>query len=267
MAAGLTTLLLGLAAGGFLGIRWARSDMWSPAALRGRVSTPAGAAFVRSYQFPAGLFEKALEHRGPVASVGYADVEQGLREFLYAVAVSPDMGVAMPSVIVDDAWHCFITFTRQYAAFCQSAYGRFLHHIPETEMEPQARRANGTIGMLRAWDGARKADIVASGRPGFVPTLFRIDAAAGLTQREYIESCGHAHVAICRAPSSTVCVLHQLRPEGMKEQGPDGNRRGRSRGQAGCGAAFSSCGGGGSSCSGGSSCGGSGCGGGGCGGS
>ena len=81
MAAGLTTLLLGLAAGGFLGIRWARSDMWSPAALRGRVSTPAGAAFVRSYQFPAGLFEKALEHRGPVASVGYADVEQGLRSF------------------------------------------------------------------------------------------------------------------------------------------------------------------------------------------
>lgn len=36
-----------------------------------------------------------------------------------------------PSPAIDQAWHTFILHTRDYAAFCQDRYGRFIHHIPE----------------------------------------------------------------------------------------------------------------------------------------
>lgn len=35
-----------------------------------------------------------------------------------------------PSHIVDMAWHEFILFTKYYAAFCESNFGRFVHHHP-----------------------------------------------------------------------------------------------------------------------------------------
>lgn len=31
---------------------------------------------------------------------------------------------------VDRLWHTFITFTREYAAFCEQVAGRFIHHVP-----------------------------------------------------------------------------------------------------------------------------------------
>jgi hypothetical protein len=35
-----------------------------------------------------------------------------------------------PSKKVDRAWHEFVLHTRDYAAFCEERYGRFLHHDP-----------------------------------------------------------------------------------------------------------------------------------------
>lgn len=37
----------------------------------------------------------------------------------------------MPSHAVDEAWHGLILCTAQYSAFCEAAYGRFLHHHPD----------------------------------------------------------------------------------------------------------------------------------------
>jgi hypothetical protein len=36
----------------------------------------------------------------------------------------------VPSQQVDDVWHAFLRFPREYAAFCQKAVGFFVHHIP-----------------------------------------------------------------------------------------------------------------------------------------
>jgi len=40
--------------------------------------------------------------------------------------------LAMASPEVDELWHQFILFTRQYASFCDEYLGNFLHHTPET---------------------------------------------------------------------------------------------------------------------------------------
>jgi len=34
---------------------------------------------------------------------------------------------------VDELWHTFVIFTRDYAAFCDAVAGRFLHHVPEID--------------------------------------------------------------------------------------------------------------------------------------
>lgn len=36
----------------------------------------------------------------------------------------------MPSRAVDEAWHGLILCTVRYHAFCEQAYGRFMHHTP-----------------------------------------------------------------------------------------------------------------------------------------
>ena len=60
-------------------------------------------------------------------------VEHGLRQWLRCCGAALRDGqiIGMPSHAVDEAWHGFILCTEPYAAFCDDAYGRFLHHHPE----------------------------------------------------------------------------------------------------------------------------------------
>lgn len=57
----------------------------------------------------------------------------GLRQWLRccAAALRDDQVIGMPSRAVDEAWHGFILCTARYTAFCERAYGRYLHHHPE----------------------------------------------------------------------------------------------------------------------------------------
>lgn len=41
----------------------------------------------------------------------------------------------MFSPLVDEVWHTHILFTRDYAKFCQTAFGHFFHHQPHTGLE------------------------------------------------------------------------------------------------------------------------------------
>ena len=38
---------------------------------------------------------------------------------------------------IDDMWHTFLLFTRDYAVFCQHYFGVFLHHLPTDDEERQ----------------------------------------------------------------------------------------------------------------------------------
>jgi hypothetical protein len=45
-----------------------------------------------------------------------------------------------PPPRVDDAWHTFILFTRDYADYCDRRFGRFIHHEPTEAKDPDAYR-------------------------------------------------------------------------------------------------------------------------------
>ena len=60
-------------------------------------------------------------------------VEKGLRQWLRCCgpAMRDNQVIGMPSHAVDEAWHGLILCTARYSAFCNKAYGRFLHHHPD----------------------------------------------------------------------------------------------------------------------------------------
>ena len=70
-------------------------------------------------------------------------VDKGLRQWLRccAAALRDRQLIGMPSHAVDEAWHGFILCTARYSAFCEKAYGRFLHHHPEGGAPDDARAA------------------------------------------------------------------------------------------------------------------------------
>jgi len=41
-------------------------------------------------------------------------------------------GICSPTDQIDAAWHEFVLYTQDYAAFCNDMFGRFIHHIPQT---------------------------------------------------------------------------------------------------------------------------------------
>ena len=59
-------------------------------------------------------------------------IETGLRQWLRccAAALRDGQVIGMPSHAVDEAWHGLILCTARYQAFCDKAYGRFMHHHP-----------------------------------------------------------------------------------------------------------------------------------------
>ena len=50
-------------------------------------------------------------------------------KFAYVTKISNEP-VAMMSAEVDEIWHQFILYTRDYQKFCNDYLGEFLHHIP-----------------------------------------------------------------------------------------------------------------------------------------
>ena len=51
---------------------------------------------------------------------------------LSATAAQHDRDYGMMGA-VDELWHTFVIFTREYESFCQKVAGRFMHHVPDSE--------------------------------------------------------------------------------------------------------------------------------------
>jgi hypothetical protein len=81
---------------------------------------------LRSYQHP-GLVSRLQQKLG-VTSSEAEDLFSDVKYFLYDCHLS-DVPLS-PSERVDEGWHNFILFTKDYADFCHRNFGRFIHHVP-----------------------------------------------------------------------------------------------------------------------------------------
>jgi hypothetical protein len=95
--------------------------------------------------------------------------------------------VGMPSQVVDAAWHEFILHTRGYAAWCDTAFGRLLHHTPAEVLGSDPKRNDG---LRRTWYWCCKEEGINPRTPSRLPLLFALDtkfAVAG--GYRYVPDC------------------------------------------------------------------------------
>lgn len=122
--------------------------------------------------------DKRLAERRPELTPAQRElVFQGLRDYFHLCNEAGRKMVSMPSQVVDDAWHEFILFTRQYKRFCDRALGRFLHHTPAEAMRTPTEAQEG---IKRAWRLACARDGIDPGAPSRLPLIFAIDGMLGI---------------------------------------------------------------------------------------
>lgn len=132
---------------------------------------------IRAYMFPRGLFEKFVKARPGLDVKQQQLVARALRQFFLAYLKSGCKRVAMPSQVVDDLWHEFILFTREYAAFCQVAFGRFLHHTPAVKL---GGASHDNEGLRRVWWYCCLEENINPRKPTRLPLLFALDRKLGI---------------------------------------------------------------------------------------
>lgn len=144
------------------------------------------------YRFPAALARKVREAYPHLSDNQVWRVLEGLREFFAISAMAKGHMVAMPSKVVDVAWHEFILSTRAYQTFCQETLGRFLHHTPAEAMKTPTLAQQG---IRRAWrlsclrEGLNPAAAVK------LPLLFALDTELGISN-------GFRYALDCRAAAA-----------------------------------------------------------------
>ncbi|WP_199774384.1 glycine-rich domain-containing protein [Pseudoalteromonas sp. T1lg76] len=129
--------------------------------------------YIERYQFAPAIAAK-VKHAYP--HLNDKDVElvlQGLRDYFYICHQAGNKMVAMPSQVVDVAWHEFILFTRNYQQFCKKALGRFLHHTPSEAMRTKVVAQDG---IRRAWRLACAKSNLPAAAPTQLPLLFALDS-------------------------------------------------------------------------------------------
>lgn len=98
----------------------------------------------------------------------------------------------MPSLIVGDMWREHVLHTRDYADFCEAAFGGLLHHTTES----------ATLGNTYRLALHDEPDA-----PGRLPLLFRVDAELGIDGgNHYLADCGGR--GQCHELPGMVCLQH-----------------------------------------------------------
>jgi hypothetical protein len=98
------------------------------------VDGPAEFSGALEYQAPF-LIEK-LQKDHVVASASEAEaLFTEVKRYLVLTRLDDDVSWQMYSIRVDEVWHQFVLFTREYAMFCDEHLGGFAHHRPSNAPE------------------------------------------------------------------------------------------------------------------------------------
>jgi len=128
-----------------------------------------GEDFLRSYVFPEELIRRLMTNFD-YSKNDIEEIKAGFKDFVL-LCMKSKKSVAMPSKAVDDLWHEFLTFEKEYRDFCEKALGRFLEH------EPNERRSQSYVQkeLRRTWVIACKKEGINPTAPFRIPRLFAVD--------------------------------------------------------------------------------------------
>lgn len=133
--------------------------------------------FLEAYQMPQAVLNRFRSKRPELSDEQRMKVQQGMRQYFEICQRARGKFISMPSQVVDDLWHEFILFTRNYETFCQKAFGRYLHHTPA---EAMSSPSVATDGIRRTWFHACRIEGINPKKPDRLPLLFALDAQFGI---------------------------------------------------------------------------------------
>ena len=149
------------------------------------------AKFIASYAFPQTLRFKLDQHYPELSHEQTTYVLEGLRTWFGLLNANPRANLGMPSKAVDTAWHEFILLTKDYAEFCDHAFGKFMHHTPHQQRSRQRREglartyglsASAPASGAVAGSGLLGAGVVGAGLMG--AGVAGVAAAAAMSGRD-----------------------------------------------------------------------------------
>lgn len=144
--------------------------------------------FIRTFQFPNGLYEKLRKHHPQLTLKECQLVSRGLRKFFLVYLKSGRKFVSMPSQVVDDLWHEFILYTKDYQSFCHQAFGGFFHHTPAVVLKGGQLQSN--TGLRRCWRYACQGENINPRSPTRLPLPFALDANLNIVNGfHYVADC------------------------------------------------------------------------------
>ncbi|WHI45222.1 glycine-rich domain-containing protein [Microbulbifer sp. JMSA004] len=127
---------------------------------------------MREYQFHPSLKQKVKKTYPHLSNKQLGIVLDALRDYFIICQTAGRKMVAMPSQVVDIAWHEFILSTQLYKSFCNKSFGYFLHHTPNEVMP--SKNTTGE-GIKRAWRIACAHGGINPSKPKSLPLIFSID--------------------------------------------------------------------------------------------
>jgi len=165
-------------------------------------------------------------------------VIRALRDYFTLCLESRTRMVAMPSQVVDEAWHTMILSTRSYDDFCKQAFGKFLHHTPAEAMNSSIKPQES---IRNAWRLACKHEGINHIFPNKLPLLFGIDAMLGISDGfAYTLDCHDGRDGYCA--SNIGCSGGSCGGDSGENGGgssSDGDGSGDGSGSSGCGSGCS----------------------------
>ncbi len=90
--------------------------------------------------------------------------------------------------------------------FCQAAFGRFMHHVPDSVAGSPAELASRSRRLMATLELARRDEDCAADQ---LPSLFSVDQRLGIADgHRYLADCGGR--GQCHELRGTVCLRHLI---------------------------------------------------------
>ena len=158
--------------------------------------SPKQIKFIQNYTFHPGIKVQLVKRHPGLTEVQIEQVFQGLRSYFEICRKANGIMIAMPSRIVDEAWHEFILYTREYNKFCQRAFNHFLHHNPSDVMS-STKPVQFSIKL--AWKLSCEQAVIDHKKATSLPLLFAIDTLLEIPD-------GFNYSFDCSSNNSSYCV-------------------------------------------------------------
>ena len=98
---------------------------------------------LEQYQAPW-LSEKLVQEKEVESQEDYEQRFRELKKYVALLKISQEP-LGMVSTKVDNLWHQFILFTKQYHDFSRQFYGKYIHHQPNTPLTPLNNQATNNF--------------------------------------------------------------------------------------------------------------------------